>query len=501
MDRNLLRAIPRQKAIIFRRENYWNGHEVYNSLMSNTPLVAVPYMLNSVATRIYELCDGLNDIMNIVKVIMSEYEVDRKIATEDVISYLKTLDEKGFIQWHPPNPSKKQLHSQNRDRKKNLPLTKRYLRSPFLINWSITSRCNLSCKHCYVPSDPEIFKNELSTLECLNFIKQLKDMKVPALHFLGGEPLIRDDLFTIAYQARKYGILTYMTTNGTLISDSNIKDIRKSFSLVLVSLDGPPQIHNFIRGHNTFQKTMKGILTLTRYNSKFGIVTCLSNQNVDYLNELETIVTKSNAEFWSFLPFIPVGQGKKNENLFKMSASKMVQIYSDLQELRERNENIVKIYPPFFPSLETLTFFKEVIENRSRKTISKKHFLRNCFGGASKLGILPNGDVMACDMLPWRLDFVVGNIRENTFMDIWHHNDNPILMKFRNGFEITGKCQECELADYCRGGCRAMVYGLTGSLNASNPICLIREYLDQKMIWDGFALPNPELSEVKKYIT
>lgn len=44
---------------------------------------------------------------------------------------------------------------------------------PFLVSYSITSTCNLSCKYCYSESSPEAGGDDLTTDELLRVIDEL----------------------------------------------------------------------------------------------------------------------------------------------------------------------------------------------------------------------------------------------------------------------------------------------------------------------------------------
>ena len=71
--------------------------------------------------------------------------------------------------------------------------------------------------------------------------------------------------------------------------------------------------------------------------------------------------------------------------------------------------------------------------------------------------IYPTGDVTPCPYLPIK----VGNIRENSFKEIWLNSD--VLNDLRDLNKLKGKCGICEYKSVC-GGCRARAYGLTSNL-------------------------------------
>lgn len=117
----------------------------------------------------------------------------------------------------------------------------------FHLQWSITERCNLNCKHCY--RDPELIKGELSTEEDLEildrFISQVDrwglEKKDVRISFTGGEPFVKEGLFDLLAKAKEngdkfsYGILT----NGTFIDEEMVQKLNEyGVDYVQVSLEG-----------------------------------------------------------------------------------------------------------------------------------------------------------------------------------------------------------------------------------------------------------------------
>jgi len=93
-----------------------------------------------------------------------------------------------------------------------------------------------------------------------------------------------------------------------------------------------------------------------------------------------------------------------------------------------------------------------------------------CSGGACPVGfwyctILPNGDVLPCRRLP----IVLGNLRNQSFYEIWYKSD--ILWRLREHRKIE-VCGQCKLLDQC-GGCRGMAYAVYGDYMARDPECFL----------------------------
>jgi radical SAM protein with 4Fe4S-binding SPASM domain len=77
--------------------------------------------------------------------------------------------------------------------------------------------------------------------------------------------------------------------------------------------------------------------------------------------------------------------------------------------------------------------------------------------------ITPKGDVTPCPYLP----LVAGNVRENTFQQIWEGSRHLEALRRPN---LAGRCGVCEFADACVG-CRARAFATAGDYLGEDPWC------------------------------
>ncbi len=68
-----------------------------------------------------------------------------------------------------------------------------------LVAWETTRSCNLACVHCRAASHNGPYEGELDTEESLKLIDQIAKTGNPIVILTGGEPLLRPDIFDIAY--------------------------------------------------------------------------------------------------------------------------------------------------------------------------------------------------------------------------------------------------------------------------------------------------------------
>lgn len=165
---------------------------------------------------------------------------------------------------------------------------------------NITNRCTLKCRHCFVfrEANPASPKDEMASgpmLEKLAFLQ--KKHGIDTMLWMGGEPLLRPDVLMEGVRIFKNNTIT---TNGTI----DLIDLPGC--IYVVSLDGPPQINNSIRGKGAFEKVMK---TISRVPVSFGAtVMCqcvVTRSNEAYLEELVELLLSTRFEGMTFSFYSP----------------------------------------------------------------------------------------------------------------------------------------------------------------------------------------------------
>lgn len=124
----------------------------------------------------------------------------------------------------------------------------------------VTTRCNGSCLHCFAHSG--IPRRSSLPLDLVKeIVAEGYDVGYRHLHITGGEPLLWEGLFETLDYGLGVGYKTiFINTNGTLITEEIGKKLAGygSFS-ISVSLDGPEDLHDRIRGKGSHRRTMRGI--------------------------------------------------------------------------------------------------------------------------------------------------------------------------------------------------------------------------------------------------
>jgi len=278
--------------------------------------------------------------------------------------------------------------------------------------------------------------NELTKEECIKIIDDLNNHNVQKISFFGGEPLVRKDFFEISNYAFSKGVFISFTTNSLLINDEMINNELYKFEYVRISLDGPTaETHEFIRNKKgLYNITVNNIKKLIKNGIDVGIVTCVSHNNIDYIEEMAVLLDSLGIKKW-FLPIMAAtGRGSKLKELI-LTPKEVEHLLEVLNILTSKVKFDINLDLPY----------AVLMKDKNEKIKA------SCPAALTELVIFANGDISPCCEIP----VFGGNIRNKSIYEIW--NDSQIFNDFRNRNLFKGKCGNCEFLKNC-GGCRANAY-------------------------------------------
>ncbi len=343
--------------------------------------------------------------------------------------------------------------------------------------WNFTNRCNLSCLHCYSKANLDDI-DTLTTKKILDTLPQLKANGIKFLIFSGGEPLTRRDIFNIAKRCKELGIITYLSTNGLYVKKSNANKILDSFNYIGISIDGSEEIHDRFRGlKGSFRESIKAIDLLNSYGkTKVGVRFTITKDTYGDLEFIFNLTEKHNIPKIYISHLVYSGRGLDN---LEMDISKE-------QRVEAVNYIIDKAFEYYESSrdIEIVTGNMEMdailfLDRFSKKYPEHREEMKNrllSWGGNSAgrklLNIDAKGNVKPDPFFP----FIVGNIFNQEFSNIWRDNPIALLEKLRvHPRVLEGRCRDCRYLDICNGGSRSRAYAIYGNIWAEDPSCYLSE--------------------------
>lgn len=319
---------------------------------------------------------------------------------------------------------------------------------------AITRRCNLRCKWCFESS--AFNYKDLPKIQILNILRKLK--KVRSINFTGGEPFMRDDFISILKSAIKTFEDVNITTNGLLINEDYLRFYAKNKIHFGISLDGPKQIHEKIRGKGTFNLIIKKIKLLRKNDIYVNIQTTISKENKEYIPYLIRLARRLGVNRISFMRLRPFGRGESYKNLL-LTAEENYNIAKFIYETNKKESFHIMYKDPLINTINT----KIIKLSKSFKQENKIFVCGGCRAAFESIFIHYNGDVFPCPYL----QIPLGNLLKEPLEKIWLNS--CLLNKFRKK-ENYLKCGNCKFWGICRG-CRASALGAGNGLMGIDPGC------------------------------
>jgi len=273
------------------------------------------------------------------------------------------------------------------------------------IEFSITAQCNSNCEMCFARFYGDPKKRELSVEEVREVWLQAKRLGAIGSYLLGGEPMMRNDIFDIleVLETRKYFV--GIVTNSLLLTDKSIKRLKKSgVTFLSFSLDSIDEKENDrLRGcPGHYKKVISAISLAKKYKFRTDISCLLSHSTLPNIEKFIAFALKLSVDYIAPSVMVPMGKWAGND-----------------KEVLNQNDwiyinNLIKEYP-------CLKF--DFLQNLSGSQM--------CPGGIEKLAIGPYGDVMTCNVNP--ISF--GNVRKESLDTIWRKIQCFKFFKLRRNYK------------------------------------------------------------------
>ncbi len=132
------------------------------------------------------------------------------------------------------------------------------------------SRCNCMCVMCDIWKGNQE-KKELTVDDLEKHLQSFRDLRVQRVALSGGEALMHSNLWRFCDLLRSKSIKISLLSTGLTLKH-HATEIVTHCDDVIVSIDGPPDVHNAIRNiPNAFGKLEEGVVALKAIDSNFRV--------------------------------------------------------------------------------------------------------------------------------------------------------------------------------------------------------------------------------------
>lgn len=313
-------------------------------------------------------------------------------------------------------------------RKINYPLL-----PPDAVQVNFTFRCNLSCKMCSMNEQMKFLEErgrqtEIDSQTFKKIIRETKDIGTKAVLFIGGEPLLRKDIFDLTLHAKKLGLGTVIVTNGVLLNEDNIERCFLSgVDWLSISLDAASEARfSAIRGERFFGKITDNIKKLNGLKiekkkefPKMIAVCTIMNDNLEELMDLVHLAEGLRIERIIFQPVVAnnADQTLRVENFSGFVPAQRLAI------LDEEIDNLIKYKkasPENFDFIANSLRHLELIKRYFRGNVKPKDL--PCYAGYNRLQVIQEGKVYFC-VTQQKNEATFGDVKKNSLRDLWFSRD------------------------------------------------------------------------------
>ncbi|MCR5380425.1 MAG: radical SAM protein [Lentisphaeria bacterium] len=184
---------------------------------------------------------------------------------------------------------------------------------PAFIMMSITNRCNLHCKGCWVEqTKPPMM---LSLKQVQGIVDTARKYDSQFFGLLGGEPLLHPDVMTLIENNPQAYFQLF--TNGTLLNDDICARFAKLGNVtLLISIEGMETESRLRRGRDdVFAKSIAGLEAAVKAKLFTGVAASINRNNYDELvstEYLDFLVKKGVHYIWYYI-YRPCGSSPEPE--------------------------------------------------------------------------------------------------------------------------------------------------------------------------------------------
>lgn len=293
------------------------------------------------------------------------------------------------------------------DKYKNLPEFPRY------IDIELTNKCNYKCLMCPVGTGQ--IKRErgfMSDETYSKILNEIKKYKTPIRFIRWGEPTLHKNFIEYIRQAKELGIICHFNTNGTLLSEENMKQLVEiGLDSMKFSFQGVDEkSYSEMRNSNLFNTLVDKIKMFYKIRG---------DKQYPYIHVASTITYETKSQVEGFKEYM-------KDYCDLVTIGRTILEHIDIEKVNlteEEKETLLKL--------------------KTKESVVKKQ-INCCPEVFDKLSINWNGDITAC-CGDYDNKMLVGNINNNSLLEIWNSS------KINNFRKILSekKYEELELCKSC----------------------------------------------------
>ena len=324
---------------------------------------------------------------------------------------------------------------------------------PLWLLAELTYQCPLHCVFCYNPSQHARIKDELTTAQWVDVMRQARKLGAAQLGFSGGEPLVRDDLEELVQEAHALGYYTNLITSGVGLTEARAQRL-KDAGLDHVQLsfqDSTRELNDFLSHTRTFELKQKVARLIKAHDWPMVMNCVLHRHNLPHVGQIIEMALALDAEYLELANTQYYGWAWINRDHLMPTHEALIEAEAVVKRYREtigQRCKILFVVPDYF-------------EQRPKACMNG--------WGSVFLSVAPDGVAMPCHNARDLPGLKLPNVRDMPLADIWQKSQ--AFNAFRGEDWMKPPCRTCDERHKDFGGCHCQAFLITGDATQADPVC------------------------------
>jgi selenobiotic family peptide radical SAM maturase len=304
----------------------------------------------------------------------------------------------------------------------------------FTLQWHITHRCDLHCRHCYDRSDRE----DVALAQGIGVLDQLRQFCRERhvggqVSFSGGNPFLHPDFLTLYHAAHARNLS--LAILGNPVSKEQLEGMLQIAkpSFYQVSLEGLQEHNDFIRGEGNYDSVLAFLDLLKEKRIYSMVMLTITKANMAQVLPLAEVL-RDRVDLFTFNRLAMVGEGANLESPGPLEYQAFIESF-----LKACEQN---------PAIALKDSLINIQLDQNKHSLFGGCTGYGCGAAFNFVSLLPDGQVHACRKFPSQ----IGDLSIQTLEDIY---SSTAAQDYRRG---CSECADCRLRAVC-GGCLAVTYG------------------------------------------
>ena len=320
----------------------------------------------------------------------------------------------------------------------------------YSLQLEVGDRCEQSCIYCYMNALP-VKRNTLSKEMVIDVLDDCRDMGISAIEWLGGEPLLRKDIFEMMEHSRELGMKNNIWTGGLPLRDPEVVE-----RCVDLAQNGLISVHVSTLDPALYEELHPG-----RYGRDLDVIL----EGIDYARSLGYPPERMlNSVTYTGLQSAEDMIRTMDYFMEKYSIMTSLNVYHTYLRPDQDGEDLRK----FVPDKGDVA---KVYAHYSRQYGSDP-LPMNCVNKqycSATVALLCDGSVTPCATI--RNKDTPSLHRGGRFSEMVEENKSDLIFeRFRKRENLPPPCRSCPLSDGCFG-CRSRAFASGNGIYGMDPRC------------------------------